>query len=282
MGAPFEQMLRPVAPILDDAPKLSPPSLDRGIFLRTRSRRSRSPFAIGPRPDVIEIERAVIKAILGAERLIYLETQFLRLPVIVQTLVRAASRNTASQLIIVVPAAPDDVAFDDNRGADARQGEWLQVRAVRLIQKAWGDRCGVFSLAQPRPISADENALPDRATLQGALIVYVHAKVSIFDSRDAIVGSANLNARSMRWDTETAVHWRDRESVQALQNELLASHFDHAVDAEGPDPLRFWSTRAQENAGCSPEQQQGYIMPYDLGAAAKTAKYRCWVPTNMV
>lgn len=282
MGAPFEQMLRPVAPIRDDPPKLSPPSLDRGIFLRTRSRRSRSPFAIGPRPDVVEIERAVIKAILGAERLIYLETQFLRSPVIVQALVRAASRNTSSQLIIVLPAAPDDVAFEGNQGADVRQGEWLQVRAVRRIQKAWGDRCGVFSLAQPRPVSVDENELPDRATLQGAPIVYVHAKVSIFDSTDAIVGSANLNGRSMRWDIETAVHWRDEESVQALQNELWASHFGHAVDAESQDSLHSWSTRAQENADCAPDQRQGFIMPYDLEAAAKTAKYRCWVPTNMV
>jgi len=282
MGAPFEQMLRPVAPILDDAPKLSPPSLDRGVFLRTRSRRSRSPFAIGPRPDVIEIERSSIKAILGAERLIYLETQFLRSPVIVQALVRTASRTTSSQLIIVLPAAPDDIAFDDNRGADARQGEWLQVRAIRRIQKAWGDRCGMFSLAQPRPVSADENALLDRATLQDAPIVYVHAKVSIFDSRDAIVGSANLNGRSMRWDTETAVHWRDKESVQTLQNALWTAHFGHAVDAESAEPLRAWSTRAQENAACAPEQRQGFIMPYDLEAAAKTAKYRCWVPTNMV
>ncbi len=174
MGAPFEPMLRPVAPLLDDLPGAAPdiePGSVGPAFLRTRSRRSRFPFAIGPSPDVIEIERAMIKAMLGAERLIYLETQFLRSPVIAKALVRAAARNPAAQLIIVVPAAPDDVAFEGNRDADARQGEWLQVRAIRQIQKAWGERCGVFSLAQPRiPHKSDED-LPDRATLHGAPIV---------------------------------------------------------------------------------------------------------------
>ncbi len=42
----------------------------------------------------------------------------------------------------------------------------------------------------------------DRDRLGGAPMIYVHAKVSIFDRSAAIVSSANLNGRSLRWDTE--------------------------------------------------------------------------------
>lgn len=176
--------------------------------------------------------------ILKAEKLIYLETQFLRSPIVTTALVRAAAKNPDAQLIAVLPLASDDVAFDGNRYADARQGEWLQVRAIRRIQKAWGPRCGLFTLAQPRPLTDDEADLPKRAKLSDAPIVYVHAKVTIIDGAEAIVGSANLNGRSMRWDAETAVHWRDAESVPVLQRDLWAAHFgDSAPMDYGDHPL---------------------------------------------
>lgn len=282
MGAPFGPMLRPVAPMLEINVTKPAQQSDKAQFLRTRSRRSRSPFAIGPKPDITEIEAGLLKAIEAAERLIYIETQYLRSPVIAKALVKAGANRPDAQLIIVLPAAPEDVAFHGNSGADARQGEWLQTRAVRQILKAWGPRAGFFSLAQPRRAEGADADLPGRAELEDAPIVYVHAKVSIFDGEAAIVGSANLNGRSMRWDTETAIAWQEADSVRRLQDILWEAHFGEPIDLDAPDPLSKWTARAQENAGLLPEKRQGFILPYDLEAALKVAKFRFWVPTNMV
>lgn len=110
----------------------------------------------------------------------------------------------------------------------------------------------------------------------------MHSKTTIIDGEEAIVGSANLNGRSLRWDTETAVHWRDTKTVRELQTKLWDPHFGETTDLDAPDPHRRWSARAEENVVLPPGQRKGFIMPYNLEAAAKTAKFRFWVPTNMV
>ncbi len=131
MGAPFGPMAKPAAPLpRPDEPLRQSPAL---TFLRTRSRRSRSPFAFGPKPDIVEIEQATLDEISRAERLIYLESQYLRSPVIAEALARRGREQKAARLIVVLPAAPDDIAFRGNSGADAKHGEWLQVRALRTI-----------------------------------------------------------------------------------------------------------------------------------------------------
>ncbi len=277
MGAPFKDLLRPVAPI-DDKPA---PSVDTGRarFLRTRSRYDSSPFALGPKPDVCEIEAATLAAIRDARRLIYLETQFLRSPQIAAALVEAGRRQSGAELIVLLPAAPDDVAFGGSRDVDARHGEWLQERALTRIATAWGDRCGVFALAQPRyPETKPKYA---RAMLGGAPIVYVHAKVSIFDSATAIVGSANLNGRSMKWDIEAAIEWRDAAGAADLQRRLWRTHFADAPP-QPDEALGAWRRRASANAERPPSEREGFIMPYDRKAAAQTAGRSLWIPTNVV
>lgn len=275
MGAPRANLLQPVAPI-PAAPKAPPMDPD---FRRTLSRHSRSGFAMGPKPKITEIEDALLTEIGKAERLIYLETQFFRSPVIAKALAAAGRARPDLRLILLLPGAPEDVAFEGNRDADARQGEWLQVRAVDRINAAFGDRFGVYSLAKPE-VDPGRNASP-RASLMGAPIVYVHAKTSIFDSATAIVGSANLNGRSLKWDTETAVCWRDADGVGAFQAKLWGRHFANDPPASA-DGLDGWRARATANAALPPDQRQGFILPYDREAARAYAERRFWVPTNLL
>lgn len=276
MGAPDRRFLRPAAPLLEAGPA---PAAGSG-FLRTRSRRARSPFALGPRPDVVEIETALVAGIARAERLIYLETQFLRSPVVAGALAAAARARPALTLILLLPAAPDDIAFKGNRDAAARHGEWLQARALGEVQSAFGGRCGVFSLAKPE--AGSETPDHARAELADAPIVYVHAKVSIFDGAVAIVGSANLNGRSLKWDTETAVVWRDAAAVAEFQQRLWDVHF--AVDAPraAGNALDAWRSRAERNQAAEPNERQGFVLPYDMAACRAYARRRWWIPTDML
>lgn len=278
MGAPRGAFLKTVAPIPDPVrPQAGP---ETSGFLRTRSRRSRSPFAFGPKPHVVEIERALVDGVGRAERLIYLETQFLRSPVIADALVAAADRREDARLIVLLPAAPEDVAFNGNRNADARHGEWLQAEAVTRVLRAWGDRAGIFALAQPRAqATAPEHP---RALLEEAPIVYIHAKVAIFDRTEAIVGSANLNGRSMRWDTEAAVRWRDPEGVAAFQDRLWNAHFVEGAPGLQEDPVEAWRSRAASNFLAEPANRTGFILPYDLERARAYGRRRFWIPTDML
>lgn len=278
MGAPRGAFLKTVSPIPD--PARPPAGPETTGFLRTRSRRSRSPFAFGPKPYVVEIEQALVESIAKAERLIYLETQFLRSPVIADALVGAARRLENGRLIVLLPAAPEDVAFNGNSNSDARHGEWLQAEAVAKVLRAWDDRAGVFALAQPRSVAkAPEHP---RALLEKAPIVYIHAKVAIFDRAEAIVGSANLNGRSMRWDTETAVRWRDPEGVAVFLDRLWNIHFVEGAPGPQEDPLEAWRGRAASNFLSDPSDRKGFILPYDQERARAHGRRRFWIPTDML
>lgn len=277
MGAPIANLLRPVAPLPVDARQQPRPP--GGRFLRTRSRRSKSPFALGPRPDVMEIEAALVAAIGGARKLIYLETQFLRSPVIGAALTKAGRSRRDAELIVVLPAAPEVVAFQGGNGVDALHGEWLQHRVIQQIKAAWGDRAGFFALARPQDGEAPDRP---RAQLEGAPIVYVHAKVAIFDTQTAIVGSANLNGRSLRWDTEAAVEWTDGPAVAAFLARLWRGHFYDDPPDPTARPLQAWRRRAERNAQVPPHRRKGFLLPYDFKSAQASARRQWWAPTNML
>ena len=261
-----------------------PPAPDRhGLRLvRTLSRRrGRGAWRfIAPEPEVTEIEAAQREAIAGARRLIYIETQYFRDRRLARHLARAARHNPDLKLILILPAAPDDVAFEGATGLDARLGEFLQARCLRILRRAFGRRMFVGGAAQPRR-SRD----PGRAQLRGAPIVYVHAKVSIFDDDRAIVASANLNGRSLRWDTEAGLVLGDPATVLTLRRRLMAHWLQADAGADFFDAdraLHAWWALAARNARARPEARRGFILPYDLREAEAFGRAFPLVPDEMV
>ncbi len=118
--------------------------------------------------------------------------------------------------------------------------------------------------------------------MAGAPIVYVHAKVSIFDDAAAIVGSANLNGRSLKWDTETAILWRDGPAIAAFRDRLWRTHFAGPAPSADSAALTAWRTTAEANLKAAPAARQGFLLPYDIAAAEAHASRRLWIPTNML
>ena len=260
----LEQFLKVVAGEVPPEPS--------GALLTTLSRRRRFslPF-LSPQPVDNTIAAAHRRLIAGARRLIYLETQYFRDPAVSRELADAARRNPDLGLILILPAAPEDVAFNGVTSSDVRFGEYLQAKAIARVQDAFGERAVICSPVRPK-------AVPDtgRDVLCGSPIIYVHAKVSIFDADHAIVSSANLNSRSLCWDTEAGVLLDRPEDVEMLKRRLI----DHWMGGDAPSAFHdmhsaraAWQQRAAENARKSPEDRQGFIVPHATEPAVRLGRF---------
>lgn len=253
--------------------------------VRTVSRRSRQLFAVGPRPDVMEIAEAHRRLIGAAERLLYIEAQFFRYRDAARWIVARARACPALQVIIVMPNAPEEVAYDGDRRSPHRHGEWLQAQAIATLRRALGDRIGVFALAKPaRATEAEKDFAADRGTAFGAGTVYVHAKLVIVDDRYALVSSANINGRSLRWDTEFGLIWDDAASVAAFRRrswaQLLGNEASGNVDLA--DGLATWRAVAQDNVNKPPKARQGFAVPLQVKRARRFARPSWFVPDDLV
>lgn len=244
-------------------------------LVRTGSVIREGAFAVAPKPVVTEIETAFIDAIRSARKLIYIENQFFRLHRVADEIGRRVASEPELEVIVVLPMAPDMVAFERKTGPEMRFGEWLQVKALRHLLKLCGERVGLFSMvghSQAGP------GLEGRARAFGSGIVYPHSKVLIVDDARAIVGSANINGRSFRMDTELALDWTNDPGISDFRGELFAGHLGRAHQTDAPSPLALWKKVAFDNLDVDPEDRNGFIVPYKLGAAARFARFQRFIP----
>lgn len=268
--------LRTFRDVADGAP---PPPLD-GI-VRTLSRKRRWSFArMSPKIVLREIADAHAGNVASARRLIYLETQYFRDTALARKLARRARDNPELGLILILPAAPEEVAFEHNPGSVTRYGEYLQAKCIQMITQAFGDRAFIGAPAQTR--KTGDNG---RAALYGAPIIYVHSKVSIFDDDLAIVSSANLNGRSLRWDTEAGICLTEPDHIRDLwarcANQWLGP--DTGEDClDTGNAVAAWRLRAQANARIAPEARTGFLLPYASRPARRFGRTLPGIPEEMV
>jgi len=149
------------------------------------------------------ILESYLSALRSAERIVYLENQFLWSPEVVDVLADKLAHppHDDFRIVVLLPARAND-------GADISRG---QVAA--LIEADEGDdrflACTVY---------ARQKKLLD--------IVYVHAKVGIVDDRWLTVGSANLNAHSLLHDTEMNIVTHDEEIARSTRLRLWSEHLE--------------------------------------------------------
>ena len=118
----------------------------------------------------------------SAERLVYVENQFLWSPEIVHLLVDKLRDPPSDdfRVVALLPARPNDGADVSKRGDRGPRRRGRRRRAVPRVH--------VYARTGP---------LRD--------LVYVHAKIGIVDDRWFTIGSANLNERSLFNDSEVNV-----------------------------------------------------------------------------
>ena len=149
-------------------------------------------------------------ALRAAERLIYLENQFLWSAEVVRVLRDKLARPPSIdfRIVIVLPMQP-------NNGNEASQG---QLAVLREADR--DNRLLVATIGPTRP---------------GARPVYVHAKVGIVDDRWLTVGSANLNEHSLFNDTEMNIVTDDAGLARSVRERLWSEHL--AADCTGREWL---------------------------------------------
>lgn len=258
-----------------------PPDRAPGFLRTLSSRRSVELVRISPKPILTEIEEAHLDAIARAKGLIYLETQFFRHRPIAKALTKAARRDPSLACILVLPAVPEDVAFDGNTRQDAQLGAQKQKEAIDRLVQGFGERVAIAAPAQlGRTLDADHPA-----SLHGAPLIYVHSKLSIFGAREAILSSANLNGRSMRWDTEAGLHLTDPAHVAHLWDRVRGHWLGGDAPAwTGDAPAFVAAVRAMldDNAARPAGQRAQLLLPYDRAWEDRLASPLFGVPDEMV
>ncbi|MGH3001836.1 MAG: phospholipase D-like domain-containing protein [Gaiellaceae bacterium] len=166
----------------------------RAQFVRTIPN---SVYDAVPRGDFRVLE-AYRRALRSAQRLVYLESQFLWAPELIEILAEKLQRPPTEEfrVVIVLPARP-------NNGADDTRGQ-LGV----LVNEDRGKRLLACTLYQPG--RADQ--------------VYVHAKIGIVDDTWLAIGSANLNEHSFYNDTEACLITCDPRVVRETRLRLWREH----------------------------------------------------------
>ncbi len=261
------------------------PLRNRNLLRTLSRRRDRNALHFGPETLVQELATAHEHYARRTRRLIYLETQYFRDLKLARYLAGLAAGNPALGMILILPGAPEEIAFKRRASLDARFGEFLQSRALTILMRAFGRRLFIGGAAQPRAFRAADESVNGRDRLHGAPLVYIHAKVSIFDDVAAIVSSANLNGRSLRWDTEAGLLVTRRCDVQALRRRVF-SHWlpENAGDGfyDSARAVAEWRRLALENTRKAPGDRAGFILPYDVEAAEADASVVPLIPDEMV
>lgn len=217
---------------------------------------------VSPRSLVNEIETAHLDAFRDARKHLHIETQFLRSGRIAAGLAKAAATNPDLTATIILPGTPQDLAYEDNEGLDLRYGLARTKDAVETVKQAFGQR---LLLATPvRPVMA---ARDSRGTLAGSPQIHVHNKVLVKDDDLLLIGSANLNGRSMRWDTEVAVATRDPQQIQSGVQKLLQHWWFDPLTPEARDHISafdWWRSEIKANGAKLPQNRSGFLVPFDV------------------
>lgn len=269
------------------SPTQLPPALPDGSarvqLLRTLSRRRHSPFATGPQPQVRELMAAHRRLILSARRLLYIEAQFFRHGRAAGWIIAAARRNPGLQVVILLPQAPDDVAFDGGGSNPAhRHGEWLQARALGRLRRVLGDRLALCSLGrQAAPTPEEREHAEDGATAFGSGIIYIHSKLLIADDQAALVSSANINGRSFAWDSEFGLLWQDPKAIAAFRRRLWRQLLGRDLEAPGAEAAA-WRDQAADNAVRDPHERLGFVLPYRFARVRRFGRPAWFVPDDLV
>ncbi len=185
------------------APVVQSPAGDTEIqLLRTVPEKT---YAFAARGE-FSILDGYLRALKSAQRLIYLENQFLWSTEIVDVLTDKLRRPPSPdfRMVLILPARPSN-------GADTTRGQ-----LGRLLDA--DDDAGRLLAATVRTHDAARS---------GPL--YVHAKVGIIDDNWLTIGSANLNEHSLFNDTEVNILTLDGGLARSTRLRLWAEHLERPI-----------------------------------------------------
>ncbi|KAE8144871.1 phospholipase D1 [Aspergillus avenaceus] len=214
--------------------------------------RSSSAWSTGT-SDITEhsIMNAYVKLIEESDHFVYIENQFfvstceidgrkienLIGDALVERITRAAKNKEAWRAVVVIPLMPGfQNTVDSEGGTSVRLIMMCQYRSIcrgetsifgrlRALGIEPEDYIQFFSLRAWGKIGPQEQLVTEQ--------LYIHAKCMVVDDRAAIIGSANINERSMLGsrDSEVAAVVRDTDMIWSSMNgrPYLVGRFPHTL-----------------------------------------------------
>jgi phosphatidylserine/phosphatidylglycerophosphate/cardiolipin synthase-like enzyme/uncharacterized membrane protein YdjX (TVP38/TMEM64 family) len=172
--------------------------------------------------DIREIERCTVAALGSAERLVYIENQYITAKVACEALAARMRANPRLQAIVLTTREPGGFLEAEVMGV-GRQHFMAAFAEPSLAER-------IQFVAPMSHTDADVDADDSKVAPDGILSIHVHAKVLIVDDRFLRIGSSNLNNRSMGFDTEcdVAIEADDdaqRRTIASIRNRLIAEHW---------------------------------------------------------
>ncbi|XP_061651015.1 phospholipase D1a isoform X3 [Phyllopteryx taeniolatus] len=258
------------------------------VHAKVQVLRSSADWSAGIKYHEESIHNAYIQVIAKSKHYIYIENQFFiscadnRMvynkigDAIIERILRAHKEGRKYRVYVVTPLLP---GFE----GDITTGGGNAIQAVMHFNYRTMIR-GDYSIISQLKMEMDDHwmnyisfaGLRTHAELEGRLVtelIYVHSKMLIADDNTVIIGSANINDRSMlgKRDSEVAVIVEDVEKVASVMDgrefeagpyalglrlecfrTILGGHSDAAIDLSDPISDRFykevWMTTAGRNA----------------------------------
>ncbi|MBA3525760.1 MAG: phospholipase [Sphingomonas sp.] len=162
----------------------------------------------GSKP-VREIEALYLDMIAGAQRFVYAENQYFSSRVITDAICKRLAEPDGPEFVIVNPKTSQGW-LDDEVMSPAR------AELIKRVRQC--DTYGRFRIYTPVTAGGDD--------------IYVHSKITIADDRQLRVGSANINNRSLGFDSECDLlidaerpaNAGASEAIDALRCDLIGEH----------------------------------------------------------
>ncbi|AIO30642.1 phospholipase D family protein [Burkholderia cenocepacia] len=168
------------------------------------------------REPVLQVRALIEDAIRAARRHLYIENQYFTAAVVRETLSARLADADGPDVTVVAPRVQSGWLQEATMGV-------LRARLHATLESA--DRFGRYRLLYPHVDGLGEGC------------VNVHSKLAIVDDECLLIGSANLNNRSMLLDTECCIALaaagdaRVRAAIAATRDRLLAEHLGTTPDA---------------------------------------------------
>jgi len=213
--------------------------------------RSAGAWSLGLQETEQSIQNAYIKVIEQSEHFVYIENQFFITScdcdgtkienqigdAIVNRIIRAHKEGTDWRCVILIPLMPGfQNTIDSPDGSSLRlimyaqyyslsRGETSIFGKLRAQDIDPEDYVSIYALRGWGKIGDQDQLVTEQ--------VYIHAKMMIVDDRIAIIGSANINERSMRGnrDSEVAAIVRDMEQYEVTMagKPFMVGKFAHTL-----------------------------------------------------
>ncbi len=181
------------------------------------------------------IHKALLQAIYFAKEYIYLESQYFtqmeedahnRIPnALVEKIILMHQQGKPFHVYLALPLIPNGEPGNVLNVEPVRELQFKTItRCMRAIEAAtgvcWTQYMSVISFAKWHGVANSPAPQQTRAGLvqhNARYPVYIHSKCAIFDNTNAIIGSANLNERSLdgRTDSEIAIYQFPEQNQEA-------------------------------------------------------------------